>query len=356
MAQAFQSASGGEAAEGRIVLTQWTLRFESDSCTVELPYDQLEIQFRRGDGRVFFRHPKQPDWSVYSSDPQILEHRAFTQRTHLRNQIRAFQERTVWLKALVVTLVFLAFFGLAALLISWTTTWMVRGLVASIPDAWEKTLGESLLDEVKAEKTLVDDPKLAAKLKDFSAPLVAAASSRIEFQFHLVDDPFANAFALPGGHVIMTTGLLKMIDRPEELAGVLAHEFAHVTHRHGFRRIVSSTGPYFIARCFLGDRNGFLGLLAGGSQLLLRQSFSRDYEREADNAGWDYLVAADIDPRGLPEFLKKIRAQNESRGGGGIQSLSSHPPTEERIRHLEGKWKGLKRQSGFIELKDLELK
>jgi predicted Zn-dependent protease len=99
------------------------------------------------------------------------------------------------------------------------------------------------------------------------------------------------------------------------------------------------------------DNSGLLGVLAGGSQLLVSQSFSQDYEFEADDVGWQYLVAARIDPRGLSDMLRKLKAEQEKMLLAQVapQAFSSHPATDKRLRRLDRKWEKLKDKSGFIE-------
>jgi beta-barrel assembly-enhancing protease len=92
-------------------------------------------------------------------------------------------------------------------------------------------------------------------------------------------------------------------------------------------------------------------VLAGGSQLLVSQSFSQEYELEADDTGWEYLVKARIDPRGLADMLKRLKTEQEQMKlvRVGPQAFSSHPATDKRIRRLEAKWQKFKDKSGFIE-------
>jgi len=177
-----------------------------------------------------------------------------------------------------------------------------------------------------------------------------------EFKFHIVQSPVPNAFALPGGHVMVNNSLIELAERPEELAGVLAHELAHVTQKHGFRKIISDAGPYLIMKIFFGGASGTAGVLGGSSQLLVRQSFSQEYELEADEVGWQYLVAARIDPRGLITMLQKLQAQQDKLGRFALElrAFSSHPATEKRIRRLEMKWRKLKNKSGFIQYEAAE--
>jgi len=100
---------------------------------------------------------------------------------------------------------------------------MVRSLVARIPPKYEKELGDQVMAELKQEVTFVFDPKLLAKLDRGVVPLLSALpTNQVQFQFYLLDDPLPNAFALPGGHVVVTTALLEMADRPEQIAGVVA--------------------------------------------------------------------------------------------------------------------------------------
>ena len=156
--------------------------------------------------------------------------------------------------------------------------------------------------------------------------------------------------------MIVNTGLLEVVKGPEQLAGVLAHEIAHVTQRHGFRKIISAVGPFFLAKLLAGDDRGLLGVIGDGSQFLVRQTYSQAYENEADDVGWQYLVNANIDPRGMINALRALKAEeeklrlNKSKLGG----LSSHPPTAQRIQRLEAKWKKLKRKTGFIQFDQTE--
>src|SRR5207247_7384925 len=132
----------------------------------------------------------------------------------------------------------------------------------------------------------------------------------------------------------------------------LAHEMAHVTRRHGLRKIITTTGPYYVLKVFVSDKSGFLSLISHGSQLLVRQSFSRDLEREADEAGWHYLEAENIDPRGLADFLRKLMADRltQTLEKTQLQMLRDHPPTTQRAEHLDQLWKQAKKKHGFAKL------
>jgi predicted Zn-dependent protease len=217
-------------------------------------------------------------------------------------------------------------------------------------------MGDAALAELKQEETFISDTKLLAKLDQAVGPLVSALpKTASQYKFYLMQHPLPNAFALPGGHVVVTTGLLEMAARPEELAGVVAHEIAHVTQKHAFREAISSYGPALIFKLFASGGSGLLGMLGGTSELLVSQSFSQEYELEADAVGWQTLVDAHIDPRGLAEMLTKFKALERGMGREpGLTAFNSHPAVEKRIRRLDDKWRKLKNKSGFIELRSLE--
>jgi Zn-dependent protease with chaperone function len=342
-----------EGVPGRLTLGEWALRFESEAGSVTFPLQELRIDFDADSGRVLFNHPKHRDWTLATAEQQILEERPFTQRTHLRNQIADLvEQQRPWRKLVFMTLWFFAGFGLLALLVSALSGWMVRSLVARVPVSWEQKLGDALFDELKAKKKFSKNPKRTTQLNTVTEPLLTGVKRRgVPFKFHVVEDPLPNAQALPGGHVFVHTGLLELVDTPEELAGVLAHEIAHVTERHGFRQIISALGPLLLLKFMVRDDNGLLGVLSGGSHALIQQRFSKDYEREADDVGWNYLLAANINPRGAIDLFMKLKLEQQSLGleTDRLQALSSHPPTAERIARLEKKWAKLRRKSGFIE-------
>jgi Zn-dependent protease with chaperone function len=352
-AQAFHPSLGNEVAAGSLTFDRWRLRFEAEGLTLDIPLDRLRIEVEsRRVKRICFSDPEQPEWSVCTLDRNILREVHLQGNSSTRNQIRAIRNRGELKRALILTLGFAAGFAVVAFLVSLLVGAMVRSLVGRVPASWEQQLGDDEMKELHKHLTFVEDPKRMAKLDRAVAPLVGSLSRPgLELRFHLVEHPLPNACALPGGNVVVTTDLIDLADRPEEIAGVVAHEVAHVTQKHGLRKIISSTGPYLIFRMFMSDGRGLLGALGDGSQLLVRQSFSQQYEFEADAVGFDYLVAAHVDPRGLTEMLRKLKAVQESGFGvpPQLQAFSTHPATEKRIQRLEAKWEKLPDKSGFID-------
>jgi len=344
---AYSSDSGSEVVAGKVSLGPFRLRFESESGLIEIPLVRLQIEMGGPtDGRVYFTHMDQPGWTIYTFDESILKHPALRQQAHTRNQIEAIQSSGELKRRLKLTLAVVGGFAFLALVVSLLSGIMVRSLLKNIPVEWEIELGTNLLAELRQEEDFNEDPKWAGQLERAVAPLMAVlGQGKIPYHFYVLDDELPNAFALPGGHVLVTRGLLELADHPEEIAAVVAHEIAHVTQKHGFRKILSAAGPYLLVKTFVRSESGLAGVLGDSSQLLVRQSFSQKYELEADAVGWDYLVRAGLDPRALPRMLQKLQQAQDSRGPDlQWKAFSSHPETEKRIRRLEEKWRQLQKQ------------
>ncbi len=344
---------GDEVVWGRIVFEGWRLRFESERVTREVPLVKLRIEKdESAEGGIAFYDPEHADWVIHTLETAILEQGPLLQQPATRNQVQALQSGKELTRRLKVVGIFLAAFAVVALVVSIAMGFMVRSLVARVPAEWEQELGDKVMEELKEKETFIQDATLQTNLDWAVAPLMRVVpTNELGYRFYLVKDQLPNAFALPGGHVVVTTRLMELADRPEEIAGVIAHELAHVTKRHGLRKIISSAGPYLLCRLFMQGGGGLLSVLAGGSQVLVFQSFSQEYEKEADDVGWQYLVAARIDPRGLPDMLKKLEAEERRMKLLRLvpQAFSSHPATDKRLRRFEAKWKKLKNKSGFIQ-------
>ena len=354
-ASAYHSAFGEDEVSGAIVIDPQKLLFKSDTANVELSLERLSMEWDAA-GRLAFSSPEETDWVVYASDEEILKSYFFTRRNRLRLLTRELRRQREGRRTVRLAGIFLVAFSMVAAAVWVLSGWALNFLVRQVPVKWEVELADEVYDEIKEHFKPVDDPKLTAELRALTDRLAQALpNNKYKFKPQIIDTPIPNAVALPGGRILVTTGLFRVADRPEEIAGVLAHEIAHVTKRHGLRKIITTAGPYYVLKIFVSDRQGFVSVISSGSQLLIRQSFSRDLEREADEVGWHYLQAADIDPRGLADFLRKMMADRFTRRleASSPQILSGHPPTTERVEHLENLWKQAKKKSGFADLRSV---
>jgi predicted Zn-dependent protease len=344
-----RTLSGSVEVDGDIV------RFTAGTETVEMPLDGLKIS-RGGHNneQVFFEHVVQPGWTLCTSDSRILSDASFTRHPEVSAQIKAMPREHRAHGMLIATLVILGLIATLIIALIASRDWLVEKIADRIPVSWEQSLGDQLFNEIKGKGQLVDDRDREKQIAAVTTPLVeAVGQSGYTFQFHIVSDTNINAFAVPGGHIFIHTGLLSAAESPEEIAGVLAHEIAHVTERHGFRSLINAAGLYLIVQFFFGDTSGVMAVLADGSRFLLQQSYSRDFEREADDRGWDYLIKANIDPQGMIRFFKRLKQEEEKHPQltGSLQLLNTHPASQERMDRLEQKWKKLDRKEGFRQLK-----
>jgi predicted Zn-dependent protease len=344
-------------ASGTIRVTQSGVSFETETARVELPLRDLKIRLGGARDRlVFFEHPARPDWSLFTSDRTILKHPAFAgdpQFIDLMGNVRNRRRMAVGVFLAVVA----AVVGLVVAAFALKDP-MVRSVAARIPVEWEKQIGDTVMRQIELQTKVLKSAELDRQLEALAEPLVIGIpDKRYEFKFHIVEEATINAFALPGGQVIVHSGLLQAADSPEEVAGVLAHEIAHATLRHGLQKLVESVGLFVIIQGFVGDVGGILAVVADNASFLMTQKFSRDLEREADEAGWGYLERSNIDPRGLIRFFEKIETERDkllkdnpmAKIEDAMAFISTHPAGKERIKTLKEKWERTSRKSGFHE-------
>jgi Putative Zn-dependent protease, contains TPR repeats len=352
IAHANDPSLGDETAEGHVGFDRWSLRFQSGNFIIEIPLARLEIDLSKNkNGPILFSDPEQEGCLISTFDHRVLALPVLCQHPNTRQQIRNIREHADLKRRYIITGGFIGAILLLVLLAPVLTGFMINSLVSRVPPKWEQDLGDSQLAELKSTETFIDDPKLKARVDEALSPLLAVIpSGGVKFQSYIIQDDDPNAFALPGGHLMVTTGLLKLLDRPEEIAGTAAHEIAHVTCKHGLRQILSEGGSFLVLQLFLSGR-GVVNLVGAGSAVLVSQGFSQEYELEADSVGWNYLIASHVDPRGMISTLRKLREEElkHKEFSELPQAFSSHPATDKRISRLEKSWKKLRVKTGFIQ-------
>jgi Zn-dependent protease with chaperone function len=355
-AELFHPGLGNEVVKGKIFLNPRELSFQSEANTMAIPVEQLVMELAEDEDRIYFRDRKFPNLHIFTDDESILD-AGFGQSGTVRNQLERTATRREIARRLRITAyvcavcVFLGWLGVCA------THVMVRSLVAKVPPEWEQKFGDKEIVELKGEGVLLDDSNRVAKLAALVGPLLQVVPEGTKFKFYIMQTEAPNAFALPGGHIVVTSALLKMADN-DELVGVIAHESAHIAQKHHARKIISSAGPILIFGIFLHSRSGLLNLFSQGSEFMLTQGFSQEYESEADEVGWKYLAAANIDPRGMIGIFRKFKTYEEKEKAAAVlpQAFQSHPALAKRIARLESKWEKFPRKSGFLELEPVDLR
>ena len=352
-AGAYHPSLGSESASGHIVFTQFTLRFESDLANLDVPFNEITLRLGEGDDeRLYFDQAKDPEWSIYTSDFDVLKDYALSNNHHLRSQVNAIFGRKVFRKTIIITAVFILLFFIAGFSISWGMGRMVRHVVNNLPGNVEKSLSEKGVEEIQKHFAIVDDPRLLARLDLLYAQLrQGMPDTNLTVKFQILDTDIPNAFSIPG-HIYVTRGMFDLVGTPEEMAGILAHEFAHIHEKHVMRSVVADHGPAAVLSAIFGNDSGTVGTVVLGSQLLVGRAFSKDFEHEADEEGWKYLVKANINPRGLIDTMEKLKDFESRNHVATTALLDTHPATQDRIDRLEANWRRLKQKTDFVEFKD----
>ncbi|MEO1483683.1 MAG: M48 family metallopeptidase [Myxococcota bacterium] len=227
----------------------------------------------------------------------------------------------------IIAAVLILLVGAALWLVSRAAGWAV-GLV---PTSVDNTIGETASASYADESKLCDHTSINNYVKRLTEPLLVEFGPQpYEFSFRVIEEEVPNAFALPGGFVTIHSGLIESAESGEEIAGVLAHEIAHVTHRHGVRRIVRSAGIAIAIGLIFGSTD--LAVLADYAGDLGSLAYDRDQEREADETAREILIKAGINPRGMATFFEKLLKEEDSSSGWFPEFLSTHPDLAERVQ------------------------
>jgi predicted Zn-dependent protease len=198
----------------------------------------------------------------------------------------------------------------------------------------EITMGRQLAAEIERQVKLVDDPTINEYVNRVGQNIVRNSDAKVPFTIKVVESDEINAFALPGGFFYVNTGLILAADDESELAGVMAHEIAHVAARHGTEQASKAELINFasIPLIFMGGVGGFAIRQAAGFLIPMQfLQFSRKHETEADFLGLQYLYKTGYDPGAAVSFFEKLQAKESAKPGTISKMFSMHLPTGARI-------------------------
>jgi len=199
----------------------------------------------------------------------------------------------------------------------------------------EIALGKQLAQEVERQAKIIDDPVIAEYVNRVGQNLVRNSDAKVPFTIKVLDSEEINAFALPGGFFFVNSGLILKADNEAELAGVMAHEIAHVAARHGTRQATRGTIINYasIPLIFMGGWTGYAIRQGAGLAIPLGfLTFSRGFESEADLLGLEYLYKTGYDPTSFVDFFEKIQSLEKRKPGTLSKVFSTHPMTDDRIK------------------------
>jgi len=210
------------------------------------------------------------------------------------------------------------------------------GIIAKMSGSTEKEvrLGREAAAEVDRQAKFVDDPMITEYVNRVGQNIVLHSDSKVPFTIKVIDSDEVNAFALPGGFFYVNKGLLLAADNEAELAGVMAHEIAHVAARHAVENQTKATLLEYAAlggSIFLGGIPGMIYQNTAGIGLLgIFMKFSRGAEEEADRLGVQYMYAAGYDPGAMATMFEKLEAKNKKKPGLISRAFSTHPAPPDR--------------------------
>lgn len=336
------SVAGGRCS-GELRLAQHGVFFSSPEMEYSISYAQMDISAGGSGNRfVFFKDKHQSDISIYTGDKSVLKHPELQNYHGLRPAVsrsRWATRRILIASASVIAAAVLLVVGLYLL-----KDVMVEKTAQAVPVKWEQEMGDKLFSTLSLNYKFVRNDSLKAEFMKVAKPLFTEIEKQgFIIDVYFVSDPTINAFALPGGKVVIQTGLIQNAQSWEEVLGVLSHEIAHVTRRHHIRSVLNSVGIYALVSFALGDVSAILATVGSAGGNLAQLANSRAFEYEADETGWDYLVKTKINPSGMISFFETLDSQPKSQIDSTMSEtidlsfLSTHPDTKDRIGKLKSK-------------------
>jgi len=199
-------------------------------------------------------------------------------------------------------------------------------------------MGRSYAEQVESSSKLITDPVVTEYVNRIGQNLVRNSDAQVPFTIKILDSDDINAFALPGGFFYVDSGLLVAADNEAELAGVMAHEIAHVSACHAAREM--SRGQLMqlasVALIFVGGGIGYaVQQIAGLAMPMGFLKFTRGFEAEADYLGIEYMYKAGYDPQALTAFFEKVKALEKHKPGTLAKAFDTHPQTPDRIEKTQ---------------------
>ncbi len=202
----------------------------------------------------------------------------------------------------------------------------------------EIALGKQMAEETERESKLITDPVISEYVNRLGQNLVRNSDAKVPFTIKVIDSDEVNAFALPGGFMFVNSGLILKADDEAELAGVMAHEIAHVAARHGTKQATRGTIINYasIPLIFMGGWAGYAIQQAAGLAIPMGfLQFSRAMESQADHLGMEYMYKTGYDPTAFVDFFEKIESLEKKKPGAVARVFSTHPLTGDRIKHAQ---------------------
>lgn len=217
---------------------------------------------------------------------------------------------------------------------------VTQGVLSAVPafligDTQEVAIGLQAAREVVAAAPIYQDPTLANYVQSLGSRIAARTErTNLPWTFTVLQATEPDAFALPGGYIFITTGMIQRMRDEAELAGVLSHEIGHVTARHSVELIRQAAVAQGVTAAVLGDQQGPTAIVANVVSTLVLRGYGRAKELEADQIGARYAALNGFDPRALGDMLNRLEAEGGATPNW-LQPLATHPTLAERLTGLQ---------------------
>ena len=299
-----------------------------------LDHDQLVVKWdgQKGERTLYLKN-SDVIRAFRQAAPDHLSH-SFARAAEQVRQVR-HRHRLLWslVAGVILSTVLGLWFG---------SDLLVEIAVSRIPVEWEQKLGESAYRDFLSHQEVMREGLAVTALGEMTQRMIVQIQdSPYKFEVSVVKSDVINAFALPGGYVVVFTGLMKKAESGEEVAGVLSHELNHVLQRHGLERIVKSLGLMTVAAIVFGNQQGLIGTMKQLGVELFTLRFGREQETEADLTGLQLLQRARIDPSGMITFFERLSEKDQGR----MEWLSTHPMSAARAERLKAELAALPKKA-----------
>lgn len=225
--------------------------------------------------------------------------------------------------------------GTAVLVYFLVIPWLAEEMASVVSRRTERQLGDSAYESMAL--TQAEDTVASRLVNAFFAAL--KVETKYSIRISVVEDETVNAFALPGGRMVVYTGLLESMGSYPELAALLSHEFVHVEHRHATRSMFRQLGTSAFVGVLFGNASSMAGAIAGQANQLRTLSYSRSLEREADLIGVEIIKSRKLDINGFDSLFKHLE-EVTPKGAYLPEMISSHPEIQNRIAYIREAAKG----------------
>lgn len=327
-----ESIPNGRKA-GNILVTPSALIFKSNELEEVFPLRNIVVKHGGAAGRLlYFTHPDKAGFVLQTGDLSILKHPDLEQLHGIKDAGRSVKKHKITLGSVVLgTLTAIAILVAAFYIFRGA---IIKSIAMKVPMTYQEQIGRPMFESTLKTNRVLKSDTLDQYIQELTLPLLTnLKDTSYHFTFAVIEEETINAFALPGGYVVIHSALLEKAESPDEVAGVLAHEISHVTCRHHLRGLFNRVGTFYVLGMFFGDIS-LVGDLINMGASLESLTYSRNFESESDMEGLKLALGSGYTADGFVNFFKKLK---EEYGESSLFAnyLSTHPNSSDRISAIE---------------------